>query len=176
MIAFVMVLGMITLINVTMVGAVMQMLGHIPDESLLVILSRYLKRRDDPPEALLLPTEASSRLHGLRRRAVLLALVACGPGLGFTVWAASDGWGPVAGTALAFWVMAGNLGFLALPLASLAGRARRIRLTRGLEPVPEREGPALSPPSDEEGTEGAPGSEDRSPALPGEVPRAREGD
>lgn len=126
-----MVLGMVSLVNVTMVGAIMQLAGNIPDGSLLAILSRYLGRKGEREETLLLPVEASSRLRRLQRRTGILALAACMPGLGFTVWAASVGWGAVAGAALSFWMLAGNLGFLTLPLASLARRARRMRLEGG---------------------------------------------
>ncbi|WP_287153134.1 hypothetical protein [Candidatus Solincola tengchongensis] len=171
-----MLLGMVTLINVTMVGAVMQLVGHIPDGSLLVILSRYLRRKDNPPGALLLPEEASSRLHKLRRRAALLALTACGPGLGFTLWATAAGWGPVAGAALAFWALAGNLGFLTLPLGSLAGRTRRMRLTQGPEPMPEGEGSAPSPPESDAVIAMAPGSEENHLAIPGKDSETRHPD
>jgi|GEM_PF-3137381 len=123
-----MILGMVTIINVTMVGAVMQLAGHVPDASLLVILSRYLRRKEEPPETLLLPVEASFRLRRWRRFSGVLALAACVPGLAFTIWASAVGWGAVAGAALAFWVLAANLGFLTIPLASLARRAGRMRL------------------------------------------------
>lgn len=134
-----MILGMVTIINVTMVGAVMQLAGHVPDASLLVILSRYLRRREEPPEALLLPVEASFRLRRLRKFSGILALAACVPGLAFTIWASAVGWGAAAGAALAFWVVAANLGFLTIPLASLARRASRIRLEEepGHTPVGE---------------------------------------
>lgn len=141
MIAWVMVLGMLTIVNVTMVGAIMQLAGSIPDGSLLVILSRCLKRKGDPAGELLLPAEASSRLGRLRRRTGILALISFLPGLGFTIWASTLGWGVVAGLALSFWVMAANLGFLTLPLASLARRARRMRPGEEREGGPGGEGP-----------------------------------
>lgn len=143
-----MVLGMVSLVNVTMVGAIMQLAGNIPDGSLLVILSRYLRRKGEHEESLLLPVEASSRLRRLQRRTGTLALASCVPGLGFTLWAASVGWGAVAGAALSFWVLAGNLGFLTLPLASLARRARRMRLDEGPEPAKTAEGNDGLPPGE----------------------------
>lgn len=149
MVAWVMVLGMATIVNVTMVGAIMQLAGSIPDGSLLVILSRCLRRKGEPAGELLLPAEASSRLRRLRRRSGILALTSCLPGLGFTIWASTIGWGVVAGLALSFWVMAANLGFLTLPLASLARRARRMR------PGEEREG---GPGGEGSGRPASPGS------------------
>ncbi len=130
-----MVLGMVTIINVTMVGAVMQLAGQIPDGSLLVILSRYLGKKGERQEALLAPLEASARLRGLRRRTGALALAACAPGLAFTVWASLSGRGALVGAALAFWTAAGNLAFLTLPLASLERRARRMRPEEGADLV-----------------------------------------
>ena len=123
MAAWVMILGMVTLINVTMVGAVMQLAGNIPDPSLLVILSRYLRKKEEkeePRELLLHHLEASARLQRLRRRsallAVLLALAACGLTIGALVvgWGA---WGMAAVTvtvrkrAHALFVPAGKGGF-----------------------------------------------------------------
>ncbi len=138
-----MVLGMVTIVNVTMVGAVMQLAGQVPDSSLLVILSRYLRKKEEGPGTLLHPVEASSRLQRLRRRSGLLALATCVPGLVFTIWASAIGWGTIAGFALAFWVLAGNLGFLTLPLATLARRAFRMQV--GEEPEkPAAEGKAPS--------------------------------
>lgn len=131
MIAWTMLLGMITLINVTMVGAIMQLAGNIPDGSLLVILSRYLKKKGEPSEVLLHPMEASARLRGVRRCTDIMALAACGLGLVFTVWALFVGWGPVALAALTLWILAGNLAFLSIPLASLARRARRMEDSGG---------------------------------------------
>lgn len=122
MAAWVMLLGMITLINVTMVGAVMQLAGNIPDASLLVILSRYLGRGKEPPQALLHPLEASSRLQRLRRKSLLLAAVFAAAGFGFTIWALAVGWGPVGMTAITMWLLAANVAFLDVPLASLRRR------------------------------------------------------
>lgn len=127
MAAWVMLLGMITLINVTMVGAVMQLAGNIPDASLLVILSRYLGRRKKPPQALLHPLEASSKLQRLRRKSLLLAAVFAAAGFGFTIWALAAGWGPVGMTALTMWLLAANVAFLDVPLASLRRRTYRMR-------------------------------------------------
>ena len=129
MAAWVMILGMVTLINVTMVGAVMQLAGNIPDPSLLVILSRYLRKKEEkeePRELLLHHLEASARLQRLRRRsallAVLLALAACG----LTIGALVVGWGAWGMAAVTFWILAANVAFLDVPLAALKRRSSRM--------------------------------------------------
>jgi hypothetical protein len=129
MAAWVMILGMVTLINVPMVGAVMQLAGNIPDPSLLVILSRYLRKKEEkeePRELLLHHLEASARLQRLRRRsallAVLLALAACG----LTIGALVVGWGAWGMAAVTFWILAANVAFLDVPLAALKRRSSRM--------------------------------------------------
>ena len=47
MAVWVMLLGMVTLIDVTMIGAIMQVAGNIPDGPLLQIISRYLKNKSE---------------------------------------------------------------------------------------------------------------------------------
>lgn len=127
MAAWAMLLGMVTLINVTMVGAIMQLAGHIPDASLLAILSRYLKKRGEPREALLHHLEASARLQRLRRRSALLAASLAVVAVGLTVWALTAGWGTPGMGAVTFWILAANAAFLDVPLAALKRRSSRMR-------------------------------------------------
>jgi hypothetical protein len=113
-----MLLGMVTLIDVTMVGALMSLAGNIPDMPLLHILSRYLKKKDEPSEALLHPLEAASRLARLRKRILGACIATAVMGAGLSVWALSEGWGTVAMLAITCLVIAGNLLFDSIPLAS----------------------------------------------------------
>jgi hypothetical protein len=126
--AWAMLLGMVSLINVTMVGALMQLAGNIPDESLLYILSRYLRREDGPQGAVLHPWEAASRLGRLRRRFLWACVVAAVVGIGLSIWALSVGWGVAAMLAVTSWVVAGNLLFGSIPLAAWRRRALRMKL------------------------------------------------
>ena len=126
MAAWMLMVGMVTIINVTMVGAMVQLAGNIPDRSLLAIFSRYLKKRGEPEGSLLHPLEAAYRLGRLRRGSLWSAAAAAAAAAGFTFWALAAGWGAVALTALTLWVAAANLAFLSLPLDSWRRRARRM--------------------------------------------------
>ena len=124
---WVMLLGMATLINITMVGALLSLVGNIPDSSFLVILSRYLKKGEEPQEALLFPLEAASRLERLRRRTLQAAVAVAVVGAGLSVWALAVGWGAVAMLAITTWMVAANLAFFHIPLALWKRRAGKMR-------------------------------------------------
>ncbi|MDI6830732.1 MAG: hypothetical protein QME88_05285 [Actinomycetota bacterium] len=126
MLAWVMILGMVSVVNVTLVGATASLAGSIPDSSFLVILSRYLKRRTEPPQALLYPVEAASRLERMRRRVSVAAGGMAAIAVGISLWALAAGWGPVAATAVTLWVTAANAAFLAVPLGVWRRRAARM--------------------------------------------------
>jgi len=122
-----MLLGMATLINITMVGALVSLVGNIPDSSFLVILSRYLKKREEPAGGVLFPLEAASRLERYRRRVLQAAAAVAAVGAGLTVWALTQGWGAVAMSAITTWIAAANLAFYHIPLALWKRRAVKMR-------------------------------------------------
>ncbi len=122
-----MLLGMAALVNITMVGAVMSLAGHIPDSSFLVILSRYLRRRGEPEGAILYPAEAASRLERARSRVSQAAAALAAIGVGLTVWALAAGWGVVAMMAITAWAVAANLAFYHTPLSLWKRRAGKMR-------------------------------------------------
>jgi len=121
-----MLIGMATLINITMIGAMTSLAGNIPDSSFLAILSRYLVRKGEPPGVILSPLEAASRLERLRRRALQAAAAVALLGAGTTIWALAAGWGAVAMTSITLWLLAANLAFLEIPLALWRRRAGKI--------------------------------------------------
>jgi hypothetical protein len=123
MAALAMLLGMVTLMDVTMAGALMSLAGNIPDRSLLHIFSRYLRKKGEPAGALLHPWEVASRLARLRRAVLGACVAAAVVGVGFTMWALSAAWGAPAMLAITFWVLAGNFLFDSIPLASWRRRA-----------------------------------------------------
>ncbi|RJP33010.1 MAG: hypothetical protein C4536_04630 [Actinobacteria bacterium] len=122
-----MMLGMATLINITMVGALVSLAGNIPDSSFLVILSRYLKKREEPEGALLYPAMAASRLERLRRRALQVAAAVAVIAAGLTVWTLLDAWGAAVMLAVTAWTVAVNLAFYHIPLALWKRRAGKMR-------------------------------------------------
>lgn len=122
-----MLIGMVTLINITMVGAITSLAGNIPDSSFLAILSRYLGGRDLPAGAVLYPLEAASRLEGLRRKTLMAAAVCAAVAAGLTLWALAAGWGAVVMSAITLWVLAANAAFLEIPLGIWRRRAAGIR-------------------------------------------------
>ena len=126
MAAWVMILGMVSLVNVTMVGATASLVGGIPDSSFLVILSRYLERKTEPVAALLYPVEAASRLERLRRRVSLSAGCLAGFAAAMSIWALAVGWGGAAVAAVTLWVAAANAAFLTVPLGIWKRRAARM--------------------------------------------------
>jgi hypothetical protein len=136
-----MVIGMITLMNITMLAAIMQVAGSIPDRSLLHILSRYLKRKREPPEALLHPWEATSRLGRMRKRILGGCVAMAVLGAALSVWALSIGWGVVAMLAITCWLAAGNLLFDSIAPASWQRRAMRMDMN-----MDEEEKGGSSPP------------------------------
>ncbi len=127
MVLWAMSIGMVTIINVTMVGAVTSLAGNIPDSSFLAILSHYLGRKGPAAGALLPPLEAASRMEGLRRRALTVAAACAACALGLTLWAFAAGWGAVAMSAVTLWALAANIAFLEIPLALWRKRAARMR-------------------------------------------------
>jgi hypothetical protein len=121
-----MLIGMATIINITMVGAMISLAGNIPDSSFLAILSRYLGGRESPPGSILYPLEAAARLERLRRRVDLSAVVVAVMAAGLSVWALADGWGVVAMSAITLWLVAANLALLGIPLGLWRRRAGQI--------------------------------------------------
>lgn len=122
-----MLIGMATLVNITMVGAMTSLAGNIPDSSFLAILSRYLGGKGSPPGSILYPLEAASRLERLRRRVLQVAAVSALAASGLTVWALAAGWGVVAMSAITLWALTANIAFLHIPLGLWGRRAVRIR-------------------------------------------------
>jgi hypothetical protein len=122
-----MLIGMATIINITMVGAMISLAGNIPDSSFLAILSRYLGGKKSPPGSILYPLEAAARLERLRRRVDLSAAVVAVMAAGLSAWALADGWGVVAMSAITLWLLAANLAFLGIPLGLWRRRAGKIR-------------------------------------------------
>ncbi len=144
-----MLLGMATIINITLVGALVSLAGNIPDSSFLVILSRYLRKKHEPARVVLYPVDAAARLERLRKGMAVAVVVAALIGGGLAVYAFADGWGNVAMLAITFWVVAGNLAFLMVPLGLWRRRAGRM----GSEALEEAMGKAL--PGLEEETDGS---------------------
>jgi MFS family permease len=121
-----MLLGMLTLINITMLLALVQVTGKLPDASLLQIFSRYLKGKDEPREALLHPQEAANRLVRHRKRVLAACFVLAGIAAALSITAAAFGWGVVAMLGITGWVLAANLGLITTVLSSWIRRAGRI--------------------------------------------------
>ncbi len=141
-----MLLGLATLINVTMVGALMSLAGNIPDLPLLHILSRYLKKKDEPPEALLHPWEAASRLARLRKRILGAGVAVAVVGAGISMWALTVGWGAVAMLAITCWAFAANLLFVSIAPANWRRRAMLMNLDMDLDDAGA--GSSTPPPED----------------------------
>lgn len=121
-----MLLGMLTLVNITMLGAMVQVTGKLPDASLLQIFSRYLKGKDEPQDALLHPLEAANRLDRHRRRVLAACMALAGIAAALSIAAAAVGWGVVAMLAITGWVLAANLGLISAALSSWIRRAGRM--------------------------------------------------
>ncbi len=121
------ILCTLTLINITMVGAMVSLVGNIPDSSFLAILSRYLGGKARPPGAIIYPLEAASRLANIRVKLLWAAVVGAVSGLCLTVWAFIEGWGVEAMLALTIWLLAANVAFLAIPLGTWKRRAGGIK-------------------------------------------------
>lgn len=121
-----MLLGMVTLIDITMAGALMSVAGNIPDGSLLAILSRYLKGKQEPEMVILHPLEAASRLKRLRGKVMKAALASAVVGVGLSIWALAVGRGVVAMLALTLFVATANLALLNALLVSWERRAGRM--------------------------------------------------
>lgn len=121
-----MLLGMATLINITMVGALMSLAGNIPDRPLLNIFSRYLTKKEEPPGTVLHPWEAATRLRRLRKRMLEAAVAAAVVGAVLSVLALNHGWGAPAMLAVTFWLVSGNLLFASIAPASWRRRAMRM--------------------------------------------------
>ncbi|MEW6555511.1 MAG: hypothetical protein AB1384_14645 [Actinomycetota bacterium] len=121
-----MLIGMATLINITMVGAMVSLAGNVPDSSFLAILSRYLADKGSPPGTVLYPVEAAARLERLRRRVHAATAVAAAAAAALSLWALFDGWGAVAMSAVTLWMLAANLTLLGIPLGLWSRRAGKI--------------------------------------------------
>ena len=117
---------MLTLINVTMLGAMVQLTGNLPDSSLLQIFSRYLKGKDEPRDALLNPLEAANRFERHNKRVLTAGIVFAVIAAALTIAAAAAGWGVMAMLAITGWVLAANLGLISAALSSWRRRARRM--------------------------------------------------
>ena len=121
-----MLLGMLTLINITMLAALVQVTGKLPDASLVQIFSRYLKGKDEPQDALLNPLEAANRLERHSRRVLAACIALVGIAVALSMAAAAVGWGVVAMLAITCWVLAANLGLISAALSSWRRRATRM--------------------------------------------------
>lgn len=122
-----MLLGMFTLINVTMLGAVVQVTGNLPDTPLLKIFSRYLKGKGEPGDAMLHPVEAANRLNRHRKRVLAACMAAAGVAAALSIAAAAVGWGLVGMLAVTGWVLAANLALICAALSSWKRRAEGSR-------------------------------------------------
>ncbi len=120
-------LGMATLINFTMTGALVALTGNIPDGSLLVVLSHYLSKREEPEGMILYPAAAVSRLERCRWWVLGITVAAALSGAGLTAWALDAGWGTVAMLALTSWVLAANLALYYAALTLWRRRTGRMR-------------------------------------------------
>lgn len=166
-----MILGILTLVNITMVAALISLMGNIPDGPFLAIASRYLRRKADPPGSILYPLEAAARLERLRRRALAVAGAAALVAAGLSIWALAVGWGTVALLAITAWFAAGNLAFLDLPLGTWRRRAGKMR-----EEAAEEAWRKTRPPGEAGGShrEGFPTGEENLP-VGGDAPSGQEG-
>ena len=145
-----MLIGLVSLINITMIGAIISLAGNIPDSAFLAILSRYLGGKDRPPGAVLYPLEAASRLERLRRNVLRTAAAVAALAAGFTAWALTAGWGAVAMTAITLWLMAANIALLHMPLGLWRRRAGKIRES-AVEEAARKSRPAAGKGPGEEG-------------------------
>ncbi len=126
MVLWAMLMGMITLINVTMVGAVMQVFGNVPDLAFLKIVSRYPRKKAEPEDLPLSPWQAAQRLRRVHTWVIRLCVAVAVAAIGISIWALAAGRGAVAMTAIALWVIAGNLFFSSIAPANWRRRAGRI--------------------------------------------------
>ncbi|MDY6795578.1 MAG: hypothetical protein SWK76_09930 [Actinomycetota bacterium] len=133
-----MLLGMVSLINITMLGALIQVTGNLPDRPLLQIMSRYLKRKKEPKEVLLHPLEAAKRLARLRNTLLAAADAAGVVGAGLAICASAEGWGVVAMLAVTAGVAAGNLALASI--APSSWRRRVVLIWEGMKEEVTREG------------------------------------
>ncbi len=151
MLVLVMILGMISLVNVTMVGATASLAGSIPDSSFLVILSRYLRRKGEPSPALLYPLETASRLERLRRSLVVAAGLVAALAAALSIWALATAWTAVIMAAVSLWVLAANAAFLTVPLGIWRRRAARmpddVLEEAAKKAAPPGKGEGLKPPA-----------------------------
>jgi hypothetical protein len=122
-----MLLGMFSLVNVTMLAALYQLTSQLPDQPLLHILTRYLEPETRERGGLIHPSEATVKLGKLRKKVFILSGITACTASGLTVaWAAAGGgWGPAA---LALWVAALNLFLVSLPLGRLSRRTSRMEV------------------------------------------------
>jgi hypothetical protein len=129
MILWALLLVMITVINVTMVAAVMQLFGSIPDKAFMKILSRYLRKKSEPKQIPLSPSDVAARLGGLHRRILHICLALIVAAIALSIWTLAVGWGAVGMTAGALWVAAGNIFFSSIAPANWRRRSLRIKPT-----------------------------------------------
>lgn len=153
-------LGMVTVIDVTMLGALVQVAGGVPDSSFLVIVSRYLKKKGEPPHMVLHPREAASRLARARKKANRITGGAAAAAAALSLAAVFRGWGVVAMLAVTVWLLAGNLAFASTVISIWQRRAGRMKE----DVVLEASGRAAAGPPREGGPEeaGGGGTDDRS--------------
>jgi hypothetical protein len=121
-----MLLGMATIINITLVGALVSLAGNSPDSSFLVILSRYLRKKEEPARVVLYPVDAAARLERVRRRVTMAGIASALIAGGLTIYALAVGWGNYAMLAITLWLVAGNLAFLQIPLGLWRRRAGKM--------------------------------------------------
>jgi len=84
MAAFVLALGIVTIITVQMSGAVLYITSSLPPQPFLKVMTRYLRREGGEAAETLPPFELRRRLARLRRCLAILAAaaVACGAAAG----------------------------------------------------------------------------------------------
>jgi hypothetical protein len=145
MILWGLLLIMITIINVTMAGAIMSLFGNVPDKSFAKIMSQWLRKRGEPQGALFSPTELARRLGAVYDAGIRACAGLAIPAIGVSLWTVAAGWGPVAMTAITFWILAGNALFSSVAPASWRRRMRRIP-----PDIYEREDEKSQPPDDDD--------------------------
>jgi hypothetical protein len=127
MVLVALLLVMATVINVTMIAAVMQLFGNVPDGPFLKIISRHLRRKSEEKDVLLSPGDATERLGAIHRGIIRICVAIVVAATAMSIWALAVGWGPFAMAAITLWVIAGNLFFSSIAPANWGRRARRIK-------------------------------------------------
>lgn len=91
MLVLVLLLAMITIMMITLAGALLQVTSALPDEPLLKIFTRYLKKGGDNPD-ILSPEEARKRMGQLRRKVIVATGLVLFAGVALTVASLARNW------------------------------------------------------------------------------------